>query len=103
MGKARNSFDDDEDDFEYEHPLLEPFTQLGIDKPSTSKCIYAVSKSQASPSDRFCKASKGRRRPITFSAASVNFPASMTMMAVSMQIPISTNQEPCRLDEEFSV
>lgn len=36
MGKARNSFDDDEDDFEYEHPLLEPFTQLGVDKPSTS-------------------------------------------------------------------
>jgi hypothetical protein len=28
---------DEDDDFEDEQPLLEPFTQLSLDKPSTSK------------------------------------------------------------------
>lgn len=32
----RNTNDED-DDFEDEQPLLEPFTQLSLDKPSTSK------------------------------------------------------------------
>ncbi|KAK7413371.1 Transcriptional activator [Neonectria punicea] len=36
-GKAQDGLDyDDEEDFEGEHPLLEPFTQLSVDKPSTS-------------------------------------------------------------------
>ncbi|KAK7429161.1 Transcriptional activator [Neonectria magnoliae] len=36
-GKAQDGLDyDDEVDFEGEHPLLEPFTQLSVDKPSTS-------------------------------------------------------------------
>lgn len=34
----RNTNDED-DDFEDEQPLLEPFTQLGLDNPSTSKHI----------------------------------------------------------------
>ncbi|KAH7169948.1 fungal-specific transcription factor [Dactylonectria macrodidyma] len=36
--RIRTSLEDDEDDFilEGQHPLLEPFTQLSVDKPSTS-------------------------------------------------------------------
>lgn len=41
----RNTNDED-DDFEDEQPLLEPFTQLSLDKPSTSKynwlCLYEL-------------------------------------------------------------
>lgn len=39
--RHRNSNDED-DDFEDEQPLLEPFTQLSLDKPSTSKYPFAI-------------------------------------------------------------
>ncbi|KND89340.1 hypothetical protein TOPH_05947 [Tolypocladium ophioglossoides CBS 100239] len=34
--KGRNAAHDEEEDFEDEQPLLEPFTQLSLEKPSTS-------------------------------------------------------------------
>lgn len=39
--RHRNSNDED-DDFEDEQPLLEPFTQLSLDKPSTSKHPFMI-------------------------------------------------------------
>lgn len=39
--RHRNTNDED-DDFEDEQPLLEPFTQLSLDKLSTSKLSFAM-------------------------------------------------------------
>ncbi len=59
--KRRGSNDENDDEFEDEHVLLGPFTQLSIDRPSTSF--------------------KGQARPTTSSAASGNCLVSMEMTA----------------------
>ena len=37
QGRMRNSADNSDDDFEDDPPLLEPFTQLSLVKPSSSQ------------------------------------------------------------------
>lgn len=46
--KAKNIVaGEDEEDFEDEQPLLEPFTNLSLHKPSTSRSWHQVGKRQA--------------------------------------------------------